>query len=294
MANSPLPDVLHTSVMVTEVLEAFKPHRGGSYLDATLGDGGHALAILSASSPKGQLCGLDVDPLALDTAVRVLKEFKQRVLLLNMNYSSDEIPKGPFDGILLDLGVSSRQFDDPARGFSFRQAGPLDMRMDPNSNFTLADLLTISTEKELADIIFNYGEEPRSRAIASAIKQAWTAGSITNTVELAKVIANAAPSHSYRIHPATRTFQAFRIAVNNELDSLTHGLPNLASRLKESGVMVVISYHSLEDRIVKRFFAQKDKWELLYKKPLLPARQEILTNRRARSAKLRAARKRVG
>jgi 16S rRNA (cytosine1402-N4)-methyltransferase len=293
MANSETPDVLHTSVMVTEVLEALKPRTGGSYLDATLGDGGHALAILTASSPKGKLFGLDVDPIALDTAGKVLKEFKQRVKLSNLNYSSDEVPKGPFDGILLDLGVSSRQFDDPARGFSIRQAGPLDMRMDPGANFTLADLLTISTEKELADIIFNYGEEPRSRRIASAIKQAWVAGSITDTVELAKVIAGAAPSRSWRIHPATRSFQAFRIAVNRELDSLAHGLPNLASRLKPSGVMVVMSYHSLEDRIVKRFFAQKDKWELLYKKPLVPSRPEILANRRARSAKLRAARKAV-
>lgn len=293
MANSETPAVMHTSVMVAEVLEALQPRTGGSYLDATLGDGGHALAILSASSPKGKLYGLDVDPIALDTAGKVLKEYKKQVSLLNLNYSSDEVPKGPFDGILLDLGVSSRQFDDPERGFSIRQAGPLDMRMDPNANFTLADLLTISTEKELADIIFNYGEEPRSRRIASAIKQAWVAGTITDTVELAKVIAGAAPSRSWRIHPATRSFQAFRIAVNRELDSLTHGLPNLTSRLKDSGVMVVMSYHSLEDRIVKRFFAQKDKWELLYKKPLVPARQEILSNRRARSAKLRAARKAV-
>lgn len=291
MANNETPDVLHTSVMVTEVLDALKPRTGGSYLDATLGDGGHSLAILNTSSPKGKLLGLDVDPMALDTAGKVLKEFKQRVKLLNLNYSSDEVPLGPFDGILLDLGVSSRQFDDPGRGFSFREAGPLDMRMDPGANFTLADLLTISTENELADIIFNYGEEPRSRRIASAIKQAWAAGTINDTVELAKVIAGAAPSRSWRIHPATRSFQAFRIAVNRELDSLSHGLPNLASRLKPSGVMVVMSYHSLEDRIVKRFFAQKDKWELLFKKPLVPARQEILSNRRARSAKLRAARK---
>ncbi len=291
MANSEATAVMHTSVMVAEVLDALKPRSGGNYLDATLGDGGHALAILSASSPKGKLYGLDVDPAAMATALIVLKEYKKRISLFNLNYSSDEVPQGPFDGILLDLGVSSRQFDDPARGFSIREAGPLDMRMDPGANFTLADLLTISTEKELADIIFNFGEEPRSRRIASAIKQAWIAGSITDTVELAKVIAGATPSRSWRIHPATRSFQAFRIAVNRELDSLTHGLPNLTSRLKPSGVMVVMSYHSLEDRIVKRFFAQKDKWELLNKKPLVPARDEILSNRRARSAKLRAARK---
>jgi 16S rRNA (cytosine1402-N4)-methyltransferase len=291
MANNAQPEVMHTAVMVAEVLAALKPNSGGSYLDATLGDGGHSHAILSASSPKSQLCGLDIDPKAVTTATKVLHEFKNRISLFNLNYASDEVPAGPFDGIILDLGVSSRQFDDPVRGFSLRQPGPLDMRMDPGSNFTLADLLTISTEKELADIIFNYGEEKRSRPIAAAIKQAWAAGLITDTVSLAKVIADAAPTRNWRIHPATRSFQAFRIAVNRELDSLTHGLPNLENRLKESGVMVVISYHSLEDRIVKRFFAQKNKWELLYKKPLVPARQEILQNRRARSAKLRAARK---
>jgi 16S rRNA (cytosine1402-N4)-methyltransferase len=291
MVNNFQPEVMHTAVMVTEVLDALQPHSGGNYLDCTLGDGGHSQAILSASSPKGRLCGLDVDPEALVTAGTVLRQFKPRFSLYNFNYAADEVPEGPFDGILLDLGVSSRQFDDPARGFSIRQPGPLDMRMDPSAHFTLADLLTISTEKELADIIFNYGEEKRSRPIAAAIKKAWAAGTITDTAVLAKVIADAAPTRNWRIHPATRTFQAFRIAVNHELESLAHGLPSLANRLKSSGIMAVISYHSLEDRIAKRFFAQKDKWELLYKKPLVPSRPEILANRRARSAKLRAARK---
>lgn len=277
----------HIPVMLTEVMTALAVRPGGMWLDGTVGDGGHAHAILQNTSPDGFLIGLDHDSDALTIAGQRLAPFAPRFSLLNMNFASPEVPLGPFDGILLDLGVSSRQFDQPERGFSLRSSGPLDMRMNPDDETTLADLFDELSEEELANVIYEYGEEYRSRSIAHAIKTAWKEGSIKNTLDLAEIVFRAAGGRKGRIHPATRTFQALRLVVNRELSSLSEALPLFADRLKPEGVLVVISYHSLEDRIVKRFIASSGMHPV-YKKPLVPNRQEILLNHRARSAKLRA------
>ena len=268
-------------------------------LDCTVGYGGHAETLLSISEPTTKLIGLDQDPQAIAFSKERLTGFGQRVILRKGNYRDlkshlAELEVSNVDGVVFDLGVSSPQFDDAARGFSFRQDGPLDMRMDQTTGMTAATLVNSCQEHDLADLIFHYGEERYSRRIARAIVRAREDGPIETTGALAAVIAGAVPS-SYRhgrIHCATRTFQALRIVVNDELEGLESSLKDAADLLVSGGRMCVISFHSLEDRIVKRTFralAQGSDADLtiLTKKPILPTEQECLANPRARSAKLR-------
>jgi 16S rRNA (cytosine1402-N4)-methyltransferase len=270
-------------------------------LDCTVGYGGHAEILLKNSDSATRLIGLDQDPQAIAFSQERLMEFGGRVMLKKGNYRDlkshlTEMGISKVGGVLFDLGVSSPQLDDPARGFSFQQDGPLDMRMDQTSGMTAAALVNGSQEHDLADIIFQYGEERYSRRIARAIVRERARGPIETTGALASVIAGAVPSayRHGRIHCATRTFQALRIAVNRELEGLAPSLLDAADLLAPGGRMCAISFHSLEDRIVKHTFRSlaqgpDARLSLLTKKPILPAEQECRTNPRARSAKLRVA-----
>lgn len=280
----------HVPVLSKAVLEFLAPHSKGRYIDATLGAGGHAAGILEASAPSGRLLGIDADPNALAAAAKNLSRFGNRAVLVHANFSylhQFAAANGfvPADGILLDLGLSSMQISDDARGFSFRSTGALDMRFDPGDATTAADLVNSLPENELANLIFEYGEEHASRRIARAIVNARP---ITSASRLAQVIEKAIGWRG-RIHPATRTFQALRIAVNRELKALEEALPQIVEALAPQGRAVIISYHSLEDRRVKNFFREARELQVLTKHPVRPARAEIAANPRARSAKLRAA-----
>jgi 16S rRNA (cytosine1402-N4)-methyltransferase len=301
---------MHIPVLLQEVVNALQPKADGVYIDATIGAGGHAAAILSASAPDGQLFGLDQDENALEIARRQLAEFGDRVHLLHSNFSQLEqvasrhgIP--PADGLLLDLGVSSMQLDQPERGFSFQLDGPLDMRMDPQTGQSAADLVNSLPEEALADLIYQYGEEPHSRRIARAIVRARP---IERTLELAQIVVKAIPAKRQgkkKIHPATQTFQALRVAVNDELGALEQALSQAIRLLKPKGRLATISFNSLEDRIIKQFFRQESQdcicppeqiicscrhkatINIITKKPITPSLAEVDANPRARSAKLR-------
>jgi 16S rRNA (cytosine1402-N4)-methyltransferase len=276
-----------------------------------LGAGGHARGIMEASAPDGQLLGLDVDPQALAIARRYLAPYENRIHLAQASYTSlstqlAQLGWEAVDGLLLDLGASSMQFDTPERGFSFLQDAPLDMRFGPQIPQTAADLVNKSSERELADLIFQYGEERNSRKIARAIVKARP---IHTTRELVAAIASVSPRRGDRLHPATRTFQALRIAVNDELTSIQEVLPQVVAALKPGGRFAVISFHSLEDRLVKDYLREQSKdrinppYERIYeeerkatlkevnRKPIMPSEEEIQNNPRARSAKLRIAEK---
>ena len=304
-------DSPHQPVLYKEIIHALQPRRGGRYVDGTLGAGGHARGILEASVPDGQLLGLDVDPQALALARKTLAPYEQRIHLVQASYTSlsTQLAKlgwAEVDGILLDLGASSMQFDTPERGFSFAQDAPLDMRFGPSMLKTAADLVNELSERELADLIYQYGEERDSRKIARAIVRARP---LHTTHELVAVIEAISPRRGDRIHPATRTFQALRIAVNEELASIEKVLPQTVTSLKSGGRLAVISFHSLEDRIIKDFFREQSKdlvnppYEQIYKeerkatlkevnrKPITPSDEEIKSNPRARSAKLRIVEK---
>jgi 16S rRNA (cytosine1402-N4)-methyltransferase len=304
-------DSPHQPVLYKEIIHALHPRRGGRYVDGTLGAGGHARGILEASVPDGQLLGLDVDPQALALARKTLAPYEQRIHLVQASYTSlsTQLAKlgwAEVDGILLDLGASSMQFDTPERGFSFAHDAPLDMRFGPSMLRTAADLVNELSERELADLIYQYGEERDSRKIARAIVKARP---LHTTRELVAVIEAISPRRGDRIHPATRTFQALRIAVNEELASIEKVLSQAVTSLKSGGRLAVISFHSLEDRIVKDFFREQSKdlvnppYEQIYKeerkatlkevnrKPITPSDEEIKSNPRARSAKLRIVEK---
>ena len=291
----------HVPVLVAEVVTILQPKPGGCYLDATVGLGGHAEAILRASQPTGTLLGIDVDAEALALARRRLLPFDQRVSLLQGRYEvlADLVGAGrQFEGILFDLGASSLQLDTAARGFSFGREGPLDMRMDRNVGETAADLLRRLSERELADLIFRWGEDRWSRRIARVIVEAQYRSPIQTTTALAEVVARAIPRGAWprHIHPATRTFQALRIAVNDELTGLDRALEGAARLLSSGGRIAVISFHSLEDRIVKQAWRRLEAagreasgmMRILTKRPTTPGEAEAATNPRARSAKLRA------
>jgi 16S rRNA (cytosine1402-N4)-methyltransferase len=301
----------HQPVLYKEIIHALQPQNGGRYVDGTLGAGGHARGILEASAPDGQLLGLDVDPQALALARKTLAPYEQRTHLVQASYISlsrqlDQLSWKAVDGIVLDLGVSSMQFDTPERGFSFMNDAPLDMRFGPSMLQSAADLVNEYSESELADLIYRYGEERDSRKIARAIVRARP---LHTTRELAAVIEAVSPRRGERIHPATRTFQALRIAVNEELVSVEAVLPQALAGLRSGGRLAVISFHSLEDRIVKDFFREQSKdlinppYEQIYaeerkatlkevnRKPITPGEDEIKSNPRARSAKLRIAEK---
>jgi len=293
----------HVSVLLKEAIDFLAVRRGGTYIDATVGLGGHSLEIAKRLGAPGHLIGVDKDPAALEIARRKLTGEDARrsidsendwpeITLLHRSFSGLAKDQGlsTVDGVLADLGVSSLQFSDPARGFSFQAEGPLDMRMNPQSELTAEQVVNHFDERELADVIYEFGEERRSRRIARAIVRSRP---ILTTAQLAAVISAAArPMKHERIHPATRTFQALRIFVNRELDDLRKLLEAAPQVLKPGGRLVVISFHSLEDRIVKdamREGAKLGQYRLLTKKPVTPSEEEIDRNPRARSAKLRAA-----
>jgi 16S rRNA (cytosine1402-N4)-methyltransferase len=256
-------------------------------LDATLGAGGHAAALLEAGVRR--VIGLDRDPEAIRLASERLAGYGSRFRAILGRFS--ELPtEPPVDGVLFDLGVSSMQLDRPERGFSYRRPGPLDMRMGPEGPSAM-ELVNTAPEEELARILFEYGEERRSRRVAAAIVRARARAPIATTDELARVVAGALGARRGGPHPARRTFQALRIAVNRELEELAASLPRAVGALAPGGRVVVISYHSLEDRIAKRFLLGEPTLEVLTRKPLVPSKAEAARNPRARSAKLRAAQK---
>ncbi len=301
----------HQPVLYHETLQALAPKNKGCYVDCTLGAGGHALGILEACAPEGKLLGLDVDPQALALARENLAPHEQRSTLLQRSYTTleetlKEIKWTLVNGIVLDLGASSMQFDTPERGFSFREDAPLDMRFDPTLAESAADIVNTYSEATLAEIIFRYGEERASRQIAKAILRTRP---IHTTGQLASVIEKVIPRKGMRVHPATRTFQALRIAVNDEMNTIESVLPQAAKALAPGGRLAVISFHSLEDRIVKQYFRQESKDCLcppkqpictcghkatlkeVVRKPIFASDEEIAKNPRARSARLRIAEK---
>ena len=302
------PSWLHLPVLLNEVLDGLEVKAGGTYIDCTLGTGGHARAILQRSDPGGRLLGIEQDPRAIHVSQRELSAFGDRVVLVRDTFvrlKAVASGKGflPADGLLLDLGVSSLQLDDGKRGFSFQIDGPLDMRMDPDGELTAAQLVNELTEAELAEIIVKYGEEPKGKAIARAIVRGRP---VRSTLQLADLVAGAA-GRRRRLHPATRTFQALRIAVNGELEALSTVLPQTVAVLRRGGRVAIISFHSLEDRLVKQFMTReshdcicppeapicscdhKRTLRILTKKPTRPTAEEVRQNPRSRSAKLRVA-----
>jgi 16S rRNA (cytosine1402-N4)-methyltransferase len=283
----------HEPVLMAEVMELLDVKPGGTYVDGTLGLGGHAGEILRRSAPDGRLVGFDRDPEALARARAALSSYGERVRFVHERYGRipETLTAGSVDGVLLDLGVSSLQLDDPHRGFSFRQDGPLDMRMNPGDELTAADVVNDTREEELADLIYQLGEDRASRRIARAIVRAREREPITTTAALARIVRGAAHRGGrWSIDPATRTFQALRIHVNRELAELETSLVPLAAGLKPHGRLAVISFHSLEDRIVKHTFVElrRSGFQILTKKPVQAGENEVARNPRARSAKLRA------
>jgi len=285
----------HIPVLMEETMEALNVQPGGRYIDCTIGPGGHAAAILERSSPGGQLLGIDADPKAVKIARARLEAYSNSILLINQNFASLRaicMKYGffPVHGILFDLGLSSVQLENNNRGFSFQHDAFLDMRLSPSQEITAAIIVNSSPESQLAHLIRAYGEERYSQQIARHIVRQRP---ITTTLQLARTIEQAIGRRG-RIHPATRTFQALRIAVNQELEHLESALEQAINLLGFGGRLVVISYHSLEDRIVKNFMRQQASGEkaclrLISKKVITPSRAEVQFNPRSRSAKLRAA-----
>ena len=287
----------HTPVMLSEVLALLNVRRGGVYIDATVGLGGHAAAILEASAPDGRLLGLDADAQALAAARRRLEPFGERCRLEQawLDHCAAAAARHGFsavDGVLCDLGVSSLQLDDPQRGFSFQQDGPLDMRLGDEAEQTAADVVNYYEEADLADVIYRLGEERRSRRIARAIVERRP---LETTGELAQIVQSAVGrGPRRRIHPATHVFRALRLEVNRELERLSGFLASARGLLAAGGRLVAIAFHSLEDRIVKRFIRAAGSgddagFRSLSKKVIRPSADEIQRNPRARSARLRAA-----
>jgi 16S rRNA (cytosine1402-N4)-methyltransferase len=288
------PVFSHVSVMLGEVLGALEPARGGVFVDATAGGAGHSAALLAAS-PNVRVIACDRDPLAVRTAQTRLAQFGERALVMHASF--DQIPERlaeagitQIDGLLADLGLSSQQLADAERGMSFRASGPLDMRMDPSRGETALELIERLSQDELANVIYELGEERRSRRVARCIKQALEAGELKDTLELRRAVVRAVgPRRLGGVDPATKTFQALRIAVNGELDQLSALLGFAKEILAPGGIAAIISFHSLEDRLVKRAFLERAAWQRLSNKPILAGETELSLNPRARSAKLRAA-----
>jgi 16S rRNA (cytosine1402-N4)-methyltransferase len=308
--TTPPSTTRHAPVLYAEVLVALAPRPGGRYLDGTLGGGGHAAGILEASAPDGRLLGLDLDPAAIERARVRLAAFGARAVCVQASFAdlgAVAAAEGfsPLDGVLLDLGFSSDQLADPARGLSFQTEGPLDMRLDPEAPTTADELVNELPEEELADLIYRWGEERKSRRIARAIVNARP---VHTTTRLADVVARAMGGGRHaRIHPATRTFQALRIAVNDELGALEAALPQAIAQLAPGGRLAVIAFHSLEDRIVKHTLREaardcicppglpecrcdhRAQLRLVSRKAIQPSAAEVAANPRARSARLRVA-----
>lgn len=305
----------HQPVLVQEVVSSLACRPGGVYVDCTVGEGGHAARILEQSAPDGRVIGLDVDGDVLAIAKNRLSAFAGRYRLIRENYKKLTDIMAPLDvesvsGILVDLGISSFQLDSSTRGFSFAVDAPLDMRMDQRLTVTAADLVNNLNEKDLANLLWQYGEEASSRRIARAIVSYREQKRIVATTELKEIVLDAVPSNKKRrIHPATKTFQALRIAINGELEDLDSFILNAVNRLETGGRLVMISFHSLEDRIVKQTFKRlssdcvcppgfpvcrcdhQKRVTLITKKPIVPGEDEIRDNFRSRSARLRAVEK---
>ncbi len=285
----------HQAVMKAEIVAALAPRAGGVYLDATLGRGGHTIGFLEAAECR--VVALDRDEAALRSTARQLAPFGGRVTPVHAAFSAvaDALRDSgiaALDGACADLGVSSPQLDDPTRGMSFRREGPIDMRMDLSQGETALDLIDRLSDDGLADVLFRFGEEHRSRRIAKSIKRALGDGELKTTLDLRRAIVRAVgPVRVGGVDPATKTFQALRIAVNGELDELSGLIEALAGLVVPGGVVAILSFHSLEDRIVKRAFHDAAVWEPLWKKPRVATDEETAENPRARSAKLRAARR---
>jgi 16S rRNA (cytosine1402-N4)-methyltransferase len=286
----------HLTVLGAETIALLSPRSDGIYVDATIGGGGHAEALLDAA-PGAELVGLDQDARAVDIAKTRLDHFGSRVRVLHGRFSEIEqhlasLGIDKVDGLIADLGISSLQLSDPVRGLSFRAEGPLDMRMDPSAGETALEVVSRLGVDDLANVIYQYGEERRSRRIARCIKQALDAGDLDTTIDLRRAIVRAVgPARIGGIDPATRTFQALRIAVNRELDELSQLLESSARVLAGGGVLGIVSFHSLEDRLVKRAFLDRWTWQRLTPKPVVASRAEMESNPRSRSAKLRAAKR---
>jgi len=302
-------EFVHKTVMMAEALDALKPMAGGRYADGTVGGGGHAEAILARSSPTGWLCGCDRDGAAVEAAAKRLAPFAGRFEIRRGNFSelADWVEAGSCDGVLYDLGVSSPQLDVAERGFSFQQEGPLDMRMDSRNPVTAEQLLNDASAEELAKIFWEYGGERDSRRFAKAIVHDRELRRFTTTRQLAELIERISPRHGRKAHPATKVFQALRIAVNDEIGSLKRGLAAAMKILKPGGRLAVITFHSLEDRVVKDFgragardytFAggvdvpelrapRQPELKIVTRKAITPGEVELAENPRSRSAQLR-------
>lgn len=289
----------HRPVLPGPTLAYLQPRPGGRYVDATVGSGGHAAAVLAASAPDGRLLGLDADPAALEVARAALASFGDRAVLVQANFRDlGAVARARgfvgVQGVLLDLGLSSRQLEASGRGFSFQRDEPLDMRFDPEQPVTAAELLNTLPERELADLFYRYGEEPRSRRLARVVVRRRERRPFQTTGDLVAAVEEALGPRRGRTHPATRVFQALRIAVNDELGALEAALPQAVELLAPGGRLVVISFHSLEDRIVKQFLraaaaGERPRLAVLTQRPIVADAAELAANPRARSAKLRAA-----
>lgn len=287
----------HISVLLHEAVDALNPIPGGCYLDGTLGGGGHTDVLLQRSAPSGRVLSLDVDPKALARAKERFASAGDRWIGIEANFrrldsAAAQVGFVPVDGILLDLGFSSDELADPVRGLSFLQDGPLDMRFGPQANedgLTAAEIVNSWTEEDLTKILTNFGEERHARRIASGIVEARKSARIIGTLDLVAVIKKNVPKpRAEDIHPATKTFQALRIIVNDEMEALKDALRAAERILKPGGRLAIIAFHSLEDRIVKQAFAA-DPWRAITAKPIVPSDDELRSNPRARSAKLRIA-----
>ena len=304
-------DFAHTSVLIQESMALLKPKPGERYLDGTLGGGGHAEEILLRSSPDGRVLGLDWDEDAVRAAVERLRRFGDRLTLRPANFAQakeilEDLSWNQVNGVLLDLGVSSHQFDAAERGFSFQASAPLDMRMDRRQRLTALEIVSSFSESQIAKIISDYGEEPRARRIAAAIARERKERAFETTIDLADLIVRVKGKRNRAHHPATQTFQALRIAVNRELETLKSFLEDGYELLQPGGRMVIISFHSLEDRLVKTAFRKwsqtcicpprtlqcecgwSQKARRLTRKPIIASAEEVRANPRARAAKLRA------
>ncbi len=289
------PSSEHLPVLLGEVVEYLAPRPGAVIVDATIGLGGHSQRLLPLLGTTGHLIGIDQDPEALRVASERLGS-PPSLVLEQANFRElpsvlQDAKRPAIDGLLVDLGVSSLQLGTPKRGFSFQANGPLDMRMDPRNTMTAGQLINYLSEMELADCFFQLGEERYARRIARAVVCERRAAPIDTTMELADIVARAVPRRGGRLHPATRVFQALRVAVNRELEALEHLLRAVPTFIKPGGRVVIIAFHSLEDRLVKQTFrslATTGPWRLLTKKPVRPSAQEVAANPRSRSARLRA------
>lgn len=301
----------HIPVLYKEVMRCLEPHAAGKYVDGTVGSGGHAKGILQSSGPNGMLLGLDIDPCAVNVARRTLEAFGERAILKKLSYVEmdkcvSDMGWYQVDGIILDLGLSSPQLDEPQRGFSFNLEGPLDMRFDTTEEFMADEIVNKWSQNKIAKILYELGEEKQSNRIARALVNERP---IETTAQLAQIVSNCKRHSKVGRHLATKTFQALRMAVNKEIDNIIHVLPKALDILAPGGRLAIIAFHSLEDRLVKRFFRQESQDCLcpteqitcvcghhatitrVNRRPIRPTDREITTNRRSRSARLRVAEK---